>query len=116
MEREKFYHSKIWKTVRKNVWLKQSCLCARCGRPVWINGISDASISRKKRLKGIVHHKIYLDDKNVNDSFISLNEENLEGLCIVCHNAEHFKTNAVRKDVMFDEDGNLISIQNPPHI
>ena len=39
---------------------------------------------------------------------ITLNEDNLEGLCIDCHNTEHFKVDSLRNDVMFDEDGNLI--------
>ena len=108
MAREKFYQSKAWKSVRKNIWLNQACLCSRCGRAVWINGISDPSIPKNKRLKGIVHHKIYLDNINVNDDEITLNEDNLEGLCIDCHNTEHFKVDSLRNDVMFDEDGNLI--------
>lgn len=109
MVREKFYQSKAWKSVRKNVWLKQSCLCARCNRPVWIKGISDENVPKEKRIKGIVHHRVYLNDINFMDDSIALNEDLLEGLCIDCHNAEHFKTNSMRSDVTFDSDGNLIS-------
>ena len=70
-----FYQSKAWKQVRKNVWLKQSCLCNRCSKPVYVSGIT---------------------------------EYNLEGLCIDCHNKEHFSTNILKNGLMFDEDGNLI--------
>jgi len=107
MERKEFYQSKVWKQVRKNIWLKQSCLCARCHRPVYVNNISEW-IPKEKRLKGIVHHKEYLNDININDESISLNEDNLEGLCIDCHNNEHFSTNVTKLDVMFDEEGNLV--------
>lgn len=108
MTRQEFYQTKIWKQVRKNVWLKQSCLCNRCHRPVYVNGISEW-IPKEKRLKGIVHHKEYLTDVNFNDDNISLNEDNLEGLCIDCHNQEHFSTQVTRQDLMFDDEGNLVS-------
>lgn len=102
-----FYQSKAWKQVRKNIWLKQSCLCAKCHRPVYVDKISEW-IPKEKRLKGIVHHKIHLDFNNVYDDSIALNEDNLEGLCIDCHNKEHFSTNVTKSDVMFDEEGNLV--------
>jgi len=113
MTREEFYQTKTWKKVRRNVWLKQSCLCARCSRPVYVNGISQY-IPKEKRLKGIVHHKQYLTDENFNDDGISLNEDNLEGVCIDCHNKEHFNTGVTRNDVMFDGNGNLILVSSPP--
>lgn len=107
MTREKFYQTKAWKNVRKTIWLKQSCLCNRCNRPVYVNGISEW-IPKDKRLKGIVHHKEYLTDNNFKDDSIAFNEDNLEGICIDCHNKEHFKTNSIRDGLMFDEDGNIV--------
>lgn len=107
MERYEFYQTKTWKQVRKNIWLKQSCLCNRCHRPVYVNGISEW-ISKEKRLKGIVHHKEYLTDLNYSDNNIALNEDNLEGLCIDCHNKEHFKTDILKDGLVFDEEGNLV--------
>lgn len=107
MTRQEFYQTKAWKQVRKNIWLKQHCLCARCHRAVYVRGISKY-IPLEKRLKGIVHHKKYLTDMNFNDDSISLNENNLEGLCIDCHNREHFSTSVTRNELMFDEEGNLV--------
>lgn len=107
MTREEFYQTKLWKNIRKTIWLKQSCLCARCNRAVYVSGIS-TYIPKEKRLKGIVHHIQYLTDENFNDINIALNEDNLEGICIDCHNREHFNKGCTRNDVMFDEDGNLI--------
>lgn len=112
MTREEFYQTKAWKSVRKNIWLKQSCLCNRCHRAVYVNGISDF-IPKEKRLKGIVHHKKYLTNDNFNDINVALNEDNLEGICINCHNKEHFDKGTTRYDVMFDKDGNLV--QSPLH-
>ena len=62
--RRKFYNSKAWKRVKKNVWLKQNLLCNRCHKPVYVDGLSEW-IPKEKRRTGIVHHKKYLDDTNV---------------------------------------------------
>ena len=83
--RKEFYNSKLWRTIRKNIWLKQNLLCARCGKPVYVDGISDY-IPKENRTTGIVHHKEYLNDTNITDDNITINEDNLEGLCIDCHN------------------------------
>lgn len=101
-----FYKSKAWKQVRLNVWRKQYCLCSRCGKSVYVDGISEW-IPKEKRLKGIVHHKIHLNNSNVYDDDITLNEENLEGVCINCHNYIHSNPGILREGFTFDENGNL---------
>lgn len=105
--RKKFYQSDTWKMVKNNVWLKQSLLCARCNKPVYVDGISKW-LPKEKRRRGIVHHKIHLDDNNVFDLNIALDSSNLEGLCKECHELEHHQDTVTRKDLMFDENGNLI--------
>lgn len=105
--RKEFYNSKIWKSVRRNVWLKQSCLCARCGLPVYVDGISDY-LPKGQRRTGIVHHKEYLNDLNITDDNITISEENLEGICKECHEKEHHQDISTRKGYNFDINGNLI--------
>lgn len=105
--RKDFYNSKAWKQVRKNVWLKQSCLCAICGKPCYVDGISPY-IEKQYRRTGIVHHKIFLDNSNVYDNAIALDESNLIGVCKECHELEHHVDISTRKEVMFDEFGNLV--------
>lgn len=105
--RKDFYHSKAWQDVRKTVWLRQNLLCNRCHKPVYVNGISEY-MPKENRVIGIVHHKEYLDDNNINDISITLGIDNLEGLCKDCHEKEHSTGQAIRKDYMFDEEGNLI--------
>ena len=105
--RKDFYNSKAWKTVRKNIWLKQNCLCARCYKPVYVDGISEW-IPKDKRRTGIVHHIEYLNDTNIEDDNITLNEDNLIGICKECHEKEHHKDIATRKGYEFDSYGNLI--------
>lgn len=102
-----FYYSVAWKRTRKEVWYKQHCICNRCGKPVYVDGISEW-LPKEKRNKGIVHHKEYLNNNNVMDDNIALNIHNLEGICESCHNKEHKATEVLRKGYDFDEDGNLI--------
>lgn len=103
-----FYNTKVWKQQRRYVWLKQNCLCAVCNKPVYVDGISDKAIPKEQRVKGIVHHKQWLTDNNVNDDEIALDENNLIGVCITCHNQIHEPKRATRSDLTFDENGQLI--------
>ena len=107
--RKDFYNSKVWKTVRKNVWLKQNLLCNRCGKPVYVDGISDY-IPKENRRIGIVHHKEYLTEANITDDNVTISEDNLEGICKECHEKEHHQDIATRKGYEFDSNGNLIYI------
>ena len=51
--RRNFYNSKSWKTVRKNIWIKQNLLCNRCHKPVYVDGLSEWVPKNKRRI-GIV--------------------------------------------------------------
>lgn len=88
-----FYKSPAWLAARELKILSVNGLCERCGQI----GIE-------------VHHKERLTVENVNDSSISLNQDNLELLCKECHNQEHERfSNKVR----FDKDGNLLNPEKP---
>lgn len=93
----KFYKSKAW----------QEC---RAGYINSVNGLCERCLKRGKYKPGkIVHHINYITRNNINDPNVTLNWENLEFCCLECHNLEHHGSGiAVRDDVMFDEDGNLI--------
>lgn len=108
--RKDLYQSKVWKTIRKNIWLKQNLLCNRCHKPVYVDGLSEF-IPKEKRRTGIVHHIKYLDNENVYDDKIALDESNLEGLCKECHELEHHQDEVLRKEYMFDNNGNLVERQ-----
>ena len=110
--RIKFYHSRLWQGCREAYLKKQRYICERCGGTA-----------------RIVHHKEYITDENLYDPDISLNEDNLEALCMDCHNKEH---NAVYrliygrrlkkiqdakdkgKRFYFDENGKMILLDDPP--
>lgn len=86
------YKTKEWKKIRKLILIKQGGMCARC----------------KTRPAYFVHHKEYLTDQNYTDFRIGLSEDNLEALCIECHNEEHHPSGSIRKDVTFNEYGDMI--------
>lgn len=91
---EAFYHSTQWKKMRDYIFKKECGICERCNG---VNGPGE-----------IVHHKIYLTPDNINNPLITLNEENLELLCRVCHAIEHNGQSPTEESLTFDADGNLI--------
>lgn len=92
-----FYQSRAWRKCRDSYIKEKFWLCERCGEPA-----------------KIVHHKKYLTPKNINDSNITLNKNNLEALCKKCHDKEHEwnKKEVVshNEGLMFDESGNLVRV------
>lgn len=94
---KQFYRSKHWIKCRNGYFKKVSGLCERCySKGEYVPGV-------------IVHHKIILTPNNIIDPTVSLNHDNLELLCLDCHNKEHMsRGGALREDVMFDDMGRLI--------
>lgn len=91
---KKFYASKEWKRCRESFFQSKHGLCQRCYGP-----------------GKIVHHTIYLTPDNIHDPFIALNHDLLELHCQDCHNKEHHEKYGVTVDgVMFDENGDLVSV------
>jgi 5-methylcytosine-specific restriction endonuclease McrA len=95
---KKFYESRTWQQVRDSVYSEQHGICQRCNNK---NGAGE-----------IVHHKIHLNRKNINDVNITLNKNNLELLCRVCHALEHEGVSATSQWLLFNEQGELISYED----
>ena len=74
-----FYKTRAWKECRAAYLHKVNGLCELCME----HGII--------RPADIVHHKITLDDEKARDPEIALNFDNLQAVCIDCHNALHFR-------------------------
>ena len=102
-----FYKTTRWKNTRKLYALSKHCICERCGVPIYMSGINDY-LPKDKRIKGIVHHKIHLDSTNYMKEEIAYSFDNLELLCIDCHNNEHMSKELLRDGYKFDEEGNII--------
>lgn len=54
----------------------------------------------------VVHHKIWLNQENINDPHVTLAYDNFQRLCQDCHAAVHAKEDRPR--VQFDEYGNVV--------
>ena len=92
-----FYRSKQWQDTRSAYISTVNGLCERC-------------LKRGQHTPGyIVHHKKYITPENINNPVITLSFDNLEYVCSACHNYIHYGKYIMRDDVMFDEDGNIIS-------
>ncbi len=86
-----FYSSATWRRLSRAFLLSKNYICERCGQSA-----------------EITHHRRYLTPWNVNDADVALNPDNLEALCMACHNAEHFGTGgAVAQGLTFDDNGDL---------
>lgn len=70
--------------------ISQCYVCERCGRAAHI-----------------VHHRKYITPQNISDAAVTLAWDNLETLCMDCHNAEHGGS-ICADDLCFDADGNLV--------
>jgi len=105
MTRTEFYNTKAWKQNRVAYAISQSCICERCGRAVYVSGVN-SYLPKNKRLRYVVHHKEHLDDSNFTDD-IALDWNNLELLCLDCHNAVHGQS-PTKEGIGFDGEGNLI--------
>ena len=59
----------------------------------------------------IVHHKCYIDANNIYDTSITLNFDNLELLCMDCHNKEHFASKIFDSNgVVKDDNKNVLQL------
>jgi 5-methylcytosine-specific restriction endonuclease McrA len=82
-----FYSSKAWKSCREAYKKKIGGLCEECLKRGMYTPVEE------------IHHKIWLTPDNINDPNITLNFDNLKGLCRECHRAEHEKREPTRYTV-----------------
>lgn len=88
-----FYKSKAWKKCREYIYNKYHGLCVECGKP-----------------GEEVHHIIWLSPDNMNDTSITLGEDNLILLCRDCHMNKHRKKEVTKTGLIFNDDGELIQV------
>ena len=82
MTQSQFYTSKRWEAFSKALKLQRQnengfVVCDYCHKPI------------VKKWDCIAHHKIELNDQNVNDADIALNPENIMLVHFGCHNKNH---------------------------
>ena len=96
-----FYKTKEWQKCRDGYIKSVKGLCERC-------------LANGQIVPGyIVHHKKYVTPENMNDPSITLNWDNLEYLCLTCHNQEHFKSKKIKR-YQIDEFGKVLAFEREP--
>lgn len=87
-----FYAREAWKQVRLAYLKKKRFICERCGEPA-----------------KVVHHRVHLNADNIHDDTICYGDNNLEALCIRCHNIEHDSGNKHPKRFVWTSDGRCLT-------
>ena len=93
-----FYNSKAWLQCRSSFISYRITIdggmCEHC----------------REELGYIVDHIEEITLDNINDPYITLNHENLQYLCLLCHNKKTFGSDKeiVRDGLMFNENGELV--------
>ncbi|CAK7084277.1 HNH endonuclease [Tissierella sp.] len=96
---KKFYNSKAWRKCRESYIAKVHRLCEQCLK----NGKHEPGY--------IVDHIEEITPENINNPDITLNHDNLQYLCLTCHNRKTFgSAEVVREGLMFDDRGNLVEV------
>ena len=98
---EQFYKSRAWKTCRESYIKTVGGVCEECAKYGIIAPAEE------------VHHKVHLNERNINDPHITLDYSNLIALCRECHRRKHSKRNANRRYTV-DEYGRVTPIQDSP--
>lgn len=89
-----FYGSRAWKNCRREYKKSVGGLCERCKA----KGLIEPGY--------IVHHKQYVNAHNISDPNVLLSFDNLELLCMDCHNKEHNREKK-HKRYLIGEDGKV---------
>ena len=86
-QKSKFYNSGEWKRMRKRILDRDNHECQECKRNgvVFIDTYELNKTGKRKKIKLIVHHKKELEFHPE----LALDEDNLEVVCVNCHNKEH---------------------------
>ena len=95
---EEVYKTRQWDKCRAAYRKSVGGLCERCKA----KGIVSAGV--------IVHHKIHLTKENKNDPEIVFGFDNLELLCLACHNEEHKRK--AKKRFLVDEWGRVTPLSD----
>lgn len=86
-QKRKFYDSRHWKAMRNAVKRRDNYECQECKRNgyVTIDTNEYSERAKRKKIALVVDHIKELEDYPE----LALDDENLETLCVRCHNKKH---------------------------
>lgn len=86
-QKRKFYDSSDWKQKRKRIKQRDNYECQECKRQgrVTIDTNEYSESAKRKKIQLVVDHIKELEDYPE----LALDDDNLETLCVNCHNKKH---------------------------
>lgn len=89
-QKRKFYDSGEWKKLRISIKQRDNYECQECKRQgrVSVDANEYSESAKRKKIMLLVDHIKELEDYPE----LALDEENLETLCVGCHNFKHGRT------------------------
>ncbi|CEG28090.1 HNH endonuclease [Bacillus sp. B-jedd] len=100
-QKRKFYDSKEWKQLREHIRKRDNYECQECKRQgrvsVDMNEYSERA--KRKKIALVVHHIQELEKHPE----LALTEDNLETVCVECHNKEHGRDFSAKEQKWDDE-------------
>lgn len=91
-----FYRSKAW----------QECRASFIQARVAIDG---GMCQHCQQVPGfIVDHVEEITPDTIRDPWVTLSHDNLQYLCLVCHNIKHYGSPVTRQGLRFDSDGQVV--------
>lgn len=86
-QKRKFYDGKEWKHIRAEVMKRDNYECQECKRQgkVFLDTHEYSERAKRKKIKLVVDHIKELEDRPE----LALDEDNLEVICVQCHNIKH---------------------------
>lgn len=94
-ERRSFYNSIEWRRKRDAIKERDHYECQACKRQGKVGiDVYEANRNGRKKIKLVVHHIKELED----NPELKLDDDNLETLCVECHNKIHDRDFSNRKN------------------
>lgn len=85
-QRRKFYNSNKWNKKRESIKQRDNYECQECKRQGKVSiDVYEPNKNGRKKIKLVVHHIKELED----NPELALDDDNLETLCVDCHNKIH---------------------------
>lgn len=103
-QRRSFYNSMDWRNKREAIKARDHYECAQCRREGKVAlDIYEPNKNGRKKIKLVVHH---IKELEYNPE-LALEDDNLETLCVECHNKihdRHFSSRPSQKILKWDDE------------
>ncbi|WP_264737299.1 HNH endonuclease [Cytobacillus firmus] len=101
-QKRKFYDSGEWKQKREQIKKRDNYECQECKRQgrLSIDTNEYSESAKRKKIQLVVHHIKELE----HHPELALDEDNLETVCVDCHNKEHGRDFSNKKQNKWQHD------------